>query len=104
GALNHMAGRDHHNSVFPAMFAGGGVKGGLVIGETDAIGEHVKDPGWRYKQQPHIENVISTIYSALGIDANKRLINTPSGRTYTYVDPLGANGMLPTGEISEIYG
>ncbi len=104
GALNHMGGRDHHNAVFPAMFAGAGVKGGIVIGETDAEAEFCKDPGWRYKEQPHIENVVSTMYSALGIDANKRLTNTPSGRTYTYVDPLGANGMLPTNEIAEIYG
>src|SRR5437773_7302932 len=28
GELNHMAGRDHHKVVFPAMFAGAGVKGG----------------------------------------------------------------------------
>lgn len=104
GALNHMAGRDHHNDVFPAMFAGAGVKGGLVLGESDAKGEFCKDPGWRYGEQPHIENVVSTMYSALGIDCNKRLTNTPSGRTYTYVDPLGANGMIPNSEIAEIYG
>jgi hypothetical protein len=104
GALNHMAGRDHHNAVFPALFAGAGVKGGLVLGESDAKGEYCKDTGWRYKDQPHIENVVSTMYSALGIDWNKRLTNTPSGRTYTYVDPLAANGIIPTNEIAEIYG
>jgi hypothetical protein len=104
GALNHMAGRDHHNAVFPALFAGAGVKGGLVLGESDAKGEFCKETGWRYKDQPHIENVVSTIYSALGIDWNKRLTNTPSGRTYTYVDPLAANGIIPTNEIAEIYG
>ena len=104
GALNHMGGRDHHNHVFPALFAGAGVKGGLVIGESDAKGEYCKDAGWRYKQQPHIENVVSTMYSALGIDFTKRLTNTPSGRTYAYVDALGANGIIPTNEIAEIYG
>lgn len=104
GALNHMGGRDHHNEVFPALFAGAGVKGGLVLGESDEQGEYCKDTGWRYKEQPHIENVVATMYSALGIDWNKRLTNTPSGRTYTYVDPLGANGILPTNEIAEIYG
>ena len=104
GALNHMGGRDHHNQIFPALFAGAGVKGGLVIGESDAKGEFCKDPGWRYKDQPQIENVVSTMYSALGIDWTKRLTNTPSGRTYTYVDALGANGIIPTNEIAEIYG
>jgi hypothetical protein len=86
------------------LFAGAGVKGGLVLGESDAKGEFCKETGWRYKDQPHIENVVSTMYSALGIDWNKRLTNTPSGRTYTYVDPLAANGIIPTNEIAEIYG
>src|SRR5205823_4696104 len=35
GQLNHMGGRDHHKFVFPAMFAGAGVKGGLVLGGSD---------------------------------------------------------------------
>ena len=42
GALNHMAGRDHHKYVFPAMFAGAGVKGGLVVGATDTDGALVR--------------------------------------------------------------
>ena len=103
GALNHMGGRDHHKYVFPALFAGAGVKGGLVIGETDADGAYCVNPGWGYKQQPKIENVVSTMYSALGIDSAKRLTNTPSGRTYTYVDPL-SNDIIPTDELAEIYG
>jgi hypothetical protein len=32
GALNHLLGRDHHKYICPAMFAGGGVKGGVVSG------------------------------------------------------------------------
>jgi hypothetical protein len=98
-----MGGRDHHKYVFPALFAGAGVKGGLVIGETDADGAYCVKPGWGYKQQPKIENVVSTMYSALGIDSSNRLTNTPSGRTYTYVDPL-SNDIIPTDELSEIYG
>ena len=38
-----------------------------------------------------------------GIDSAKRLTNTPSGRTYTYVDPL-SNDIIPTDELAEIYG
>jgi hypothetical protein len=104
GPLNHMDGRDHHKHVFPALFAGAGVKGGLVIGASDAEGRLCVDPGWRRKEQPRIENVVATIYSALGIDWSKEVSNTPSGRAYVYVDPLGANGYIPTDEISEIYG
>ena len=104
GPLNHMAGRDHHKYVFPAMFAGAGVKGGLVLGASDIDGKTCVDTGWKHKAQPRIENVISTIYSALGIDWGKGLGNTPSGRTYFYVDPLGANGTIPTDDLSGIYG
>ncbi len=104
GALNHLGGRDHHREVFPALFAGGGVRGGAIIGESDAEGRYCTDPGWRFGDQPRIENVVSTIYSALGIDAGKRVHNLPSGRTYVYVDQLGANGLIPTDEIAEIYG
>lgn len=104
GDLNHMAGRDHHNPCFPALFAGAGVKGGTVVGASDAEGRFCKETGWDHKEQPRIENVMATIYSALGIDWSKEVHNTPSRRTYVYVDPLGANGYIPPDEISEIYG
>jgi len=47
---------------------------------------------------------VATMYSALGIDWGKEIRNTPSGRTYAYVDPLGPNGYIPTDEIPTIYG
>ena len=104
GKLNHMAGRDHHKFAFPAMFAGAGVKGGLVLGASDKDGDKVIDTGWKYKDQPRMENVVSTMYSALGIDWAKAVNNVPSGRSYVYVDPLGANGYIHTDELSGIYG
>ncbi|MBY0508501.1 MAG: DUF1501 domain-containing protein [Bryobacteraceae bacterium] len=103
GPLNFQAGRDHHKHVFPAMFAGAGVKGGRVHGASDADGVKCVETGWQHKQQPRIENVVATIYSALGIDWGKEVRNMPSGRTYVYVDPLGANGFIPTDELSNIY-
>jgi len=104
GPLNFILGRDHHKHVFPAMFAGGGVKGGTVLGASDADGRFCKDTGWSHKEQPRIENVVATIYSALGIDWSKEVHNTPSQRVYAYVDPLGANGIIPIDELSGIYG
>ncbi len=104
GALNNMEGRDHHNSVYPTLFAGAGVKGGVRHGASDADGAACAETGWAHKQQPRNENVLATMYSALGIDWSKQIRNTPSGRPYVYVDPLGANGYIPTDEISEIYG
>jgi hypothetical protein len=103
GALNHMGGRDHHKYAFPALFAGAGVKGGLVLGTTDADGSRVVDTGWKNKAQPRIENVVATMYSALGIDWGKELKDTPSKRTYRYVDPFSAD-IIPTDELAPIFG
>jgi uncharacterized protein (DUF1501 family) len=104
GPLNNMKGRDHYNKCFPALFAGGGVKGGQVLARTDAAGEKCLETGWHRKEQPRIENVVATMYSALGIDWTKEIRNTPSGRAYPFVDPLGANGYIPTDDITSIYG
>lgn len=104
GALNNMAGRDHYNKCYPALFAGAGVKSGLILGRTDSGGEKCIDTGWNRKEQPRMENILATMYSALGIDWGKEIHNTPSGRTYAYVDPLGPNGYIPTDDIASIYG
>ncbi len=45
GKLTGAAGRDHYPQQF-AFFAGGGVKGGQVIGTTDATGSATVDSGW----------------------------------------------------------
>lgn len=104
GALNGIAGRHHYNLAYVSLFAGGGVKGGRIIGKTDAKGEHVIDAGWRYKkQQIKTENVYASIYSALGIDWTKAITNTPSKRAYRYVDPLGATEMLIDDEITDLF-
>lgn len=104
GALNNLKGRDHYNKVYPALFAGAGVEPGLILGETDKDGAQCLATGWERREQPRMENVVATIYSALGIDWSKKLHDTPSGRTYAYVDELGAPGWIPTDEISSIYG
>jgi uncharacterized protein (DUF1501 family) len=103
GTLNNMAGRDHYNRCYPALFAGAGVKGGNILGQTDSAGAKCLDCGWNHKEQPRTENVVATIYSALGIDWSKEIRNTPSGRAYVYVDPLGPNGYIATDDITTIY-
>jgi hypothetical protein len=56
-----LPGRDHWGAVQTVFFAGGGIKGGRVVGSSDAIGGHPKaDP-----QTP--ENMAATIYDSLGI-------------------------------------
>ena len=54
-------GRDHWGAVQSLFFAGGGVKGGNVIGASDEIGAYPADS----PQKP--ENMAASIYNALGI-------------------------------------
>ena len=78
--MNPVAGRDHYRFAYTSMFAGGGVAGGRVVGRTNEDGSEVVDPGWKHAGQPFMDNVVATIYSALGIDWRKSVTNTPSGR------------------------
>ena len=58
-------GRDHHPRCFTMWMAGGGVKGGVVHGETDDFSYNVvKDP-------VHIRDINATILHCLGIDHSK---------------------------------
>jgi uncharacterized protein (DUF1501 family) len=56
-----LPGRDHWGAVQSVFFAGGGVRGGHVVGSSDKIGGYPKDD----PQTP--ENMAATIYQALGI-------------------------------------
>jgi hypothetical protein len=104
GPLNGIAGRHHYNECYLSLAAGGGVKGGRILGRTDAPGEKVVETGWKYgKAQPRTENIYATLYSALGIDWKKELTNTPSKRAYRYVDILGATELIPDDEIADLF-
>src|SRR5207253_2900352 len=58
-------GRDHHNLGFSMWLAGGGIKGGQVVGATDAI-------GLRAVEEPyHFRDVHTTILNQLGLDQDQ---------------------------------
>ena len=103
GALNLVGGRHHYNEVYIGLFAGGGVRGGRIIGRTDAAGEHAVETGWKYSMQPKTENIVASVYSALGIDWMKEVTNTPSKRVYRLIDPLGATEPCIADEIEELF-
>lgn len=103
GDLNYTRGRDHWDKAMVAAVAGGGVVGGRALGATDDEGGRVKNPGWRKKRPMYMEDVFTTIYSALGIDWTKRLTKTPSGRDFVYIDPAAGSGVVDFGEIGEWY-
>ena len=62
GNINSRDGRDHWAAVFSAVFAGGGVQGGQVIGQSDRIGAY---PASRPYSPA---DFAATIYQSLGID------------------------------------
>jgi hypothetical protein len=101
--MNLNNGRDHWGPVYTDLFIGAGVKPGRVIGKTD--GFKSLEHGWKYKQQPMKDHVTSTIYSALGIDYSKKIVDTPSGRAYEYQQtaPLGGPAFIPLTEIDDLY-
>ncbi len=75
-------GRDHHPRCFSYMLAGGGVKSGLVHGETDDYSYNiVRDP-------VHVHDLNATILHQLGID-HERLTFKFQGRQYRLTDVHG---------------
>jgi hypothetical protein len=101
--MNANAGRDHWGPCYTDMFIGGGVKPGRIIGKTN--GYKVLENGWGFKEQPMKDHVVSTIYSALGIDYSKKIEDTPSGRDFEYQQtaPLGGPAFIPLTDIKELY-
>ncbi len=77
--LNSIGGRDHWPRANSVLLAGGGVKRGMVVGETDAIGEA---PASR----PVLpEDLLATVYRLLGIDP-EREHRTETGRPVKVLD------------------
>lgn len=81
--INPKAGRDHWNPCYSAVLAGGGVRGGAVIGASDKHGEYPRD------RPVSPADLGATILSRLGLTAS---------------DITGL-GLVPQGEpVSEIFG
>jgi hypothetical protein len=69
--INQATGRDHYPNAWSAVLAGGGVKGGQVVGKTSKDGTTVEE---RPVSGP---DLLATICGALGIDPTKpNLSNT----------------------------
>lgn len=71
--VNSDAGRDHWSKAFSIVLAGGGVRGGQVLGATDAKAAEVT-------QDPYqVEDLVATIYDRVGIDFTQEY-QSPIGR------------------------
>jgi uncharacterized protein (DUF1501 family) len=66
--INATAGRDHWPKVFSVVLAGGGVKKGYVYGTSDSTATEPED------NPLTVEDLAMTVYSLLGIDAQKKLM------------------------------
>ncbi len=77
--INPNAGRDHFPKVFNVALAGGGVKGGQVIGASNADGTEVKD------RPVGVPDLLASLCHALKVDPAKEAM-TPVGRPIKIVD------------------
>ena len=64
---NGTWGRGHWSTLFPAVLAGGGIRGGTVYGQTD------RDAAYAVEHPTRPEDLAKTIYHTLGIDPETRI-------------------------------
>ena len=84
GRITSQQGRDHY-FVHSALMAGGGIRGGRVLGRTTADGAFIEDPGWSAGRPVYAEDIAATIYSALGINYTTVRHDDPLGRGFEYI-------------------
>jgi uncharacterized protein (DUF1501 family) len=77
--VNANEGRDHYPGAWTAVLAGGGVRGGVARGKTDADGGKVVE------KPAAVSDLFTTLVMQMGIDPNKSF-TAPSGRPITITD------------------
>ena len=87
-------GRNHWGDVFCALVAGGGFKGGHVVGASDATGEAVRD------RPVYPCDLIGSIYELLGIDPDGKMPNSQG--LDVRLTPTLADGIKMGGRLKEI--
>ncbi|MDO8544335.1 MAG: DUF1501 domain-containing protein [Opitutaceae bacterium] len=87
-------GRGHWGKAFSALVAGGGFRGGHVLGSTDPKGEEVTN------HPVHPSELIAGMYDLLGIDPEARLPH-PEGRDVRAI-PNASDGVREPGRLAQI--
>ena len=87
-------GRNHYGKCFSALLAGGGFKGGQVVGSSDKRGEEVAE------RLVHPSDLIGSMYELLGIDPGVKLPH-PQGLNLRVL-PTAADGIKQGGLLREI--
>ena len=75
-------GRDHHPFGFTMLLAGGGIRGGQVVGRTDDLGYHAVE------DRIHVHDLQATMLHCLGLD-HTRLTFRHQGRDFRLTDVGG---------------
>jgi hypothetical protein len=79
-----VPGRDHWAHTYSGLFAGAGIRGGQVVGQTDSIAAYPTTRAWSPA------DVCTTLFDALGV-----------GHDASIIDPLGRPNHLLNGEVIE---
>lgn len=86
--INKSAGRDHWPSCYSMVLAGGGIRGGQVIGESDRLGAYPKT----HPVTP--ADVHATAFTALGYDPQGITYLSPEGRPFPLSEGEPIRGLL----------
>lgn len=60
--INAGRGRDHFPQITPAVIGGGGIRGGIAVGQTNPLGTEIDGPSYK------VADLFATVFTAMGID------------------------------------
>ncbi len=79
--INKNASRDHWPQLSCALLAGGGLRTGQVIGESNRLAEHA------IKRPVTHQEIFATLYNSIGLDASQIRVFDPTGKPQYLVEP-----------------
>ncbi len=85
--INAEVGRDHWPGCYSVLLAGGGIRGGQIVGASDAIGAYPKE------RPITPADIHATVFAALGYDSNQIAYQSSDGR------PIPLSDGTPIGEL-----
>jgi hypothetical protein len=86
--INKNAGRDHWTFCYSVLFAGAGVRGGTIYGESDRQAAYVKD------KPVSPADILATMYACLGIDPNTHITDSAGQPVRISLDGQPIEGIL----------
>jgi hypothetical protein len=86
--INKDAGRDHWPHCYSMILAGGGIRGGQLVGESDRTGAYPKD------RPVTPADVHATVFTALGYDPHAITYESPEGRPFPLSEGEPIRGLL----------